>query len=383
MKLFLKPVFSLLLVFCYLSYGYFLFIDPFLIHQNGAGWNKFFSSGKQTSRITDTSENTIWMTKSKYGIFMHYQYRILLGYGKGTTPEWPDKSLMSSSEWNNLVDGFDVKGFARQMSKTKIGWVIFCIDDGVFGWQCAPNKTFNDYTGYAPGEKCSRRDLIMDLADALTARGVKLICYFAGLGHSYMQEPKILAGLKDSLRSQDADKKAILPEEVRRRRTEILKEYADRYKEKIAGWWFDGMADNFYSSAPNDWSTINTIVRSVNPEAVIAFSHGRNKYKPVLKGLDDYTGGDTWTKQDLLKLTPGNWPPQDNILWHGKIYCGNIYHGLGDGNLYGDQELIDWIRTCSDQGGICTMDWLFDPKTGLIKDFGMKQMKAIKKALED
>ena len=56
-----------------------------------------------------------------------------------------------------------------------MGWVLFCLDDHYFAWPCAPNKAFSDFTGYAPGEKCSRRDLILDLAGALNAKGVKLI----------------------------------------------------------------------------------------------------------------------------------------------------------------------------------------------------------------
>jgi hypothetical protein len=28
-------------------------------------------------------------------------------------------------------------------------------------------------------------------------------------------------------------------------------------------------------------------------------------------------------------------------------------------------------------GGICTLDWPFDPKTGLLKDFGFEQLKRL------
>src|ERR1035437_8456242 len=140
--------------------------------------------------------DTNWMGNGKYGIFMHYQYRILLGYSIKTNPQFPDPAQMTAEEWNRFVDGFDVKGFAEQMAQADAGWVMFCLDDHYFAWPCAPNKAFSGYTGYAPGEKCSRRDLIQDLADALNAKGVKLIVYYAGL-NSYMNEPKVSAGLMD------------------------------------------------------------------------------------------------------------------------------------------------------------------------------------------
>ena len=324
--------------------------------------------------------DTSWMTRGKYGVFMHYQYRILLGYGGTTKPMLPSPSQMTASQWNQFVDGFDVKGFADQMVNAKVGWVMFCLDDHHFAWPCAPNKTLSDYTGYAPGEKCSRRDLIMDLANALNPKGIKLIVYYAGL-NGYMKEPKLLAGLKDTVRGT-FNEKSPLSAESRKRRLAVLKEYADRYKDKIAGWWFDGMELNTYREKPYDWSMINSIVRIANPSAVIAFSYGSNEQACILKGMDDYTGGDTWTKQDLKRLTPKILPPQDGILWHGKIYCGNFYHGMGDANQFMDQELIDWIKTCNSQGGVCTLDWPFDPKTGLIKDFGIKQMIKIGNAVK-
>ena len=43
---------------------------------------------------------------------------------------------------------------------------------------------------------------------------------------------------------------------------------------------------------------------AANPKAVIAFSYGRNEQACVCEGIDDYTGGDTWSKQDLTRLTP-------------------------------------------------------------------------------
>jgi hypothetical protein len=327
------------------------------------------------------SGDTSWMLKAKYGIFMHYQYRILLGYSYGTKslqtkPEFPPLSEMTAEGWNRFVDGFDVKGFADQMAEGQVGWVLFCIDDHYFGWPCAPNKAFDEYTGYAPGEKCSRRDLIGEVADALGDRGVKLICYYAGL-NGCMRDPKSFTGLMD-----DGDNRTPPSAESRRRRIAVLKEFADRYKDKVAGWWFDAVMPDSYQEQPNDWWAIESVVHSANLKSVIAFSWGRNRQACLCKGVDDFISGDSYTRQDLTKMTPKNMLTQNGILWHGKIYCGNVYHGQGDANQFTDQELIDWIKTCNRQGGVCTLDWPFDPKTGLIKEFGFKQMIAIRNGVK-
>ena len=162
----------------------------------------------------------------------------------------------------------------------------------------------------------------------------------------------------------------------------ILEEYATRYKDKIAGWWFDSVELDSYQEQPNDWWTINTVVHAGNPRSVIAFSFGKNEQACVRRGIDDYTGGDTWSKEDLSQLTPKKKPAQEGILWHGKIYCGNVYHGQGNANQFSDQELIDWINICNRQGGVCTLDWPFDPQTGLLKDFGFAQLKRIARAVK-
>lgn len=218
----------------------------------------------QRQALAGTGDST-WMLKSKYGIFLHYQYRILLGYSIKTKPQFPNASQMSSAEWNRLVDGFDVNGFAEQMAQGKVGWVIFCLDDHYFGWPCAPNKTFDDLTGYARGGKCSRRDLILDLSNALNAKGVKLICYFAGL-NGYMKEPRILAGLMDQPAGRGEFNEKVPPSsECRTRRLAVLKKYADRFQSKIAGWWFDGVESNTYRDQPHDWWEIDSTVHSANP----------------------------------------------------------------------------------------------------------------------
>ncbi len=320
--------------------------------------------------------DTAWMRQAKFGVFMHYQYRILLGYSVATKPSFPKPSEMTAEQWNQFVDGFDVNGFAAQMADAKVGWVMFCMDDHYFAWPCSPNKAFDEYTGYKPSEKCSRRDLISDLADALNARGVKLICYFAGL-NGYMKEPKVTAGLMDDGNNQTAPSA-----EGRARRLAILKEYADRFGNRTAGWWFDGIELNSYRDEPGDWSTIASIVRSANPQSVIAFSYGGNEHACICAGVDNYTGGDTWTKQDLKRLTPAHSPAQQGVLWHGKIYCGNVYHGQGTRNQFTDDELIEWVKTCNSEGGVCTLDWPFDPMTGLLKDFGLEQLKRVGEAIK-
>jgi hypothetical protein len=330
--------------------------------------------------------NTDWMSKGKYGIFMHYQYRIMLGYCQINTTltahpgeQYPPASAMTSEGWNQFIDGFDVKGFAAQMTSAKVGWVLFCINDGSFAFHCAPNHAFDSITGYKPGEKCSKRDLIMDLANALNPKGIKLIVYMSGM-YGYPRDERSALGFGDDPQYRKAPTLS-----SRKKHLLVLKEYADRYCSKIAGWWFDGVISGGY--AENDGyghEKLASIIHKANPLSVIAFNFSDKVFGCLFTGVDDYTSGDQWSPAplNLDNLTPKTQPVTGDILWCGKIYCGNIYHGLGNANRYTDDALIKWIRTCNQEGGVCTLDWPFDPKTGLIKDFGKKQMIKIGKAVK-
>src|SRR5438477_11881594 len=51
--------------------------------------------------------NTAWMLQAKYGLLMHYHYRILLGKSIRTNPQFPQPSEMNAFPSNQFVSGFD------------------------------------------------------------------------------------------------------------------------------------------------------------------------------------------------------------------------------------------------------------------------------------
>jgi hypothetical protein len=59
------------------------------------------------------------------------------------------------------------------------------------------------------------------------------------------------------------------------------------------------------------------------------------------RNREDFTGADTWRKQDLQRLIPP----------------------------FTYQELIDWISTCNAEGGVCTSARAGSGATGQIPSF--------------
>ena len=71
----------------------------------------------------------------------------------------------------------------------------------------------------------AKRDLIAEMAQALNAKGIKLMCYFPA--HVIGRYPKASS------------------QEFSRMTTDIVREFGERYGDKVAGYWFDGFYQCF------------------------------------------------------------------------------------------------------------------------------------------
>ena len=102
----------------------------------------------------------------RWGLFNHF---LCVPAGDSTG------ELCSPEEWNARVDAFDVELLAAQLRE--VGADYFCITIGQnSGHYCSPNPVYDQLVGISPS-KCSRRDLIADLAAALEPQCIDLWVY--------------------------------------------------------------------------------------------------------------------------------------------------------------------------------------------------------------
>ena len=93
----------------------------------------------------------------------------------GAPPSSDGGAELSAEAWNEQVDTFDVAGLVRQLASTGTKYLLFTVGQNS-GHYCAPNATYDRLVGIQPS-KCSRRDLIADLAQALQPHGIRLLAY--------------------------------------------------------------------------------------------------------------------------------------------------------------------------------------------------------------
>ncbi len=177
------------------------------------------------SAISAVSSNprTEWFRESGYGIFVHY----LNGIQNN-----PDRvhSLGKQSSWDECVAEFDTEKFADQMEQAGAGYVIFTVMQ-ISRHLIAPNATYDKISGYAPGEACAKRDLIEDLYTSLNKRGIRLMLYWTGDGPRLDEK----AGKAFGCNPQN-----IVSADFVQKWSSVVREYGERYGDKIAGWWVDG-----------------------------------------------------------------------------------------------------------------------------------------------
>ena len=100
---------------------------------------------------------------------------LFISYSADTRSQTVDKGY-TPAQWNAAVDSFDVPSFATQVANTGAKNILLMLGQNT-GYYNSPNTVYEQYAGVAANTRCSRRDLPMEIADALSAKGVGMYLY--------------------------------------------------------------------------------------------------------------------------------------------------------------------------------------------------------------
>ncbi|MFO0887860.1 MAG: alpha-L-fucosidase [Isosphaeraceae bacterium] len=296
------------------------------------------SGGEPGHRPTD------WFRDAKYGVFMHL--------------------LPGSTAQLEQVKAFDVEALAKQLEDIGAGYLVLTLGQNS-GFYNAPNAAYDRATGYSPGERCSPRDLPLDLARALGSRGIKLMLYLPC--QTPNRDPKAQRAF--GIRPEKADQPIDLA--FARKWAEVIREWSDRYGEKVAGWWFDG---------GYEWVGFNEAIAQVyataakhgNPRAIVTFNPGVKLVRWTKS--EDYTAGEL--DQPFGVLPTSRWV--DGSQWHALTFLGS---GWGSRDTRSPTEKwADWVREAVARGGVVTLDMgpNWDAGSGPIGTLAEPQMRQVR-----
>jgi hypothetical protein len=294
--------------------------------------------------------NTDWLHAAKYGVFMHL--------------------LPADAQGLTRVSQFDVEALAKQLEK--MGAKYFAITLGQnSGYFNSPNAVYDRYTGYQAGERCSTRDLPLDLAAALKPRGIRLMLYLPCQTPNGDGRAQKAFGLPVGGRDQPIDLA------FAGKWAEVIQEWSDRYGDKVSGWWFDGG----YQHIRFNESIAEVYARAVkhgSSNAIVSFNPGVKLVRHTQ--AEDYTAGEL--NEPFGVVPSSRWLAGSQ--WHALTYLGSNWSRRD--TRHPAEKWANWVAAVAAKGGVVTLDMgpNWNPQTGPIGALAeeqIAQVMAIKSAL--
>ena len=273
-----------------------------------------------------------WFHEAKWGVFMHF-------LAPKTMNALPlEENVLA---WNREVDSFDVAELAKQLHNVKARYCIFTLGQNS-GHYCAPNRIYDQLVQQFPS-KCSKRDLIADLAAALTVYDIRLIIYFTN--NAPVADLEAFRMLNDTLGERNV--------EFQRNWENIIREWSLCWGKKIHGWWIDGcyFNDQMYlnQDEPN-FHSFAAALRAGNSESILAFNPGVSYPPYTVDQEEDYTAGEVNEPQEID--SPGRWV--EHAQFHYLAYLGQSWKQ--EPVRFNATEVIEYTRSITDYGGVVSWD---------------------------
>ena len=286
--------------------------------------------------------NADWLMQARWGVF---------GCFLADTASNLKPTELPVDEWNRRVDQFDLEGLAQQLAECGAPYFILTVGQNS-GFYVSPNRTYDDIVGIKPS-KCSRRDLIADLASALSTRGIRLLAYLPGAA------PASDAVAKARLEGTPDERLT----DLQRNWEAVVREWSIRWGKSVSGWWIDGPYNApayQHPDAPN-YRSFAEALKAGNPDSIVAFNNGLRTPLYSMTEYEDYTPGEI--ERDMT-VAPGAVPDWSRLANYGRFLNGAQLHVLtlmgewwGQGPLrFPDEFTVGYTKFINQRGGAVTWD---------------------------
>lgn len=287
-----------------------------------------------------------WMAEAGYGLMFHWTSKAPM----------PDGSIKT---FEDAVNDFDVDKFVNMIEETGAGYVYFPIGHAE-SFCPAPIESWERIF---PGQT-TKRDLIMELADALNEKGIRLLCYVNGpLGFGY---PRYGGATPETREAFVANFKA------------ILSELGMRYQDKIAGYWFDTMIAIFKDFPQMPFEVFYNASKVGNKDRIICLNAW---IWPDVSPWQDYWPGEVQhpiapPENGFMKNGPSPNLPYQVLLTMEKHAWGAGRTGIKDPKFTAE-ELSTYINACMENGGAVTIN-LSVFQDGTVGEKALDVMRGVK-----
>lgn len=307
--------------------------------------------------------------KGNYGVFTHYL----------------TVAATTSEAWNARTAQYDAKGLAKQLHEAGAKWLFFTLGQAS-GHFAAPNSTYDRIAGVHPS-RCSKRDLVEALYEALAPYGIKLCLYMPSEAPNCPH-----FGWRWGKNKETGEPTGDRLADFQLKWEAVIEEWSLRWGRKIAAWWVDScyFADQMYrfEDRPN-FHSFAAALRAGNPDALLAFNNGKLPPESMTEE-DDYTAGELIT---ALPVAFDRFPlcvhTRDGAVPLAKLPSGLQYHllcslGRDWGHLvkareprFPDALVRGYNEYITGMGGAMTWEVPVD-EYGLIPEAFVRQLRALR-----
>jgi len=262
------------------------------------------------------------------------------------------------------IGDFDVERLAQQLDAAHVKYFVLTLGQNS-GYFTAPNAAYDRITGYQPGERCSARDLPLDLHRALSARNIRLMLYLPCQAPNQDARAQKAFGLATGVADQPIDTA------FAERWASVIREWSTRYGDKVSGWWFDGGYESVHFNEAVA-AIYSEAVRAGNDKALVTFNPG--------VGLERHTRAEDYTAGELNE--PFTVVPTsrfvDGSQWHALTYLGSTWAARD--TRYTTERWREWYTQVVAHGGAVTFDvgpnW--DPRQGPVGGIDRVQFEQLR-----
>ena len=206
-------------------------------------------------------------SKLKYGLFVHFVHEISCRTD-GSQPKNIDET----------VNDFDVEAFADSVASMGVEYLIFT------AWHAKARPIYpSAVTDKWRGKISPKRDLLGEIIDAITARGINMLLYTHPRdGHDFSPEDQIACGWgkNESAESSSPDISEFNYNKWNEYTLELYAELIERYGKKLCGIYTDGTGP--YSKKSHryenslqviDYLKLRNLIKSADPSMFMIQNH--------------------------------------------------------------------------------------------------------------
>ena len=285
-----------------------------------------------------------WFSAMKYGVMFHWTSL--------TTP--PTGTI---KPYKDAVKDFDVHAFVNMVERTGADYVIFT---GCWAETYIPaplQQWEKEYPGHT-----TKRDLITEISDSLNKRNIKFFLYLST--HVYAKYDKVNS------------------EEFGRLNYELLSEIGARFKDKIAGYWFDGWYQSYQKHPGFDFEKFYTVCKIGNPNRLVALN---TWLYPNVSEWQDYWAGEIYSPGTIPQDRVVKSGPGKNLQFHTLLALeADWAHTSLNSKVHpvrlSTSDLINYISSCHGKGPVTINIEIY--QDGTISEEALTVMEKIRQQLK-